>query len=299
MTPSGGSYPQRELPGTYVVQDRTNEEEHLRLQIQDQLITTGMGGVLPEHADPSMFHRILDVGCGPGGWLIETARTYPTISRLVGVDVNKQLLSYARTQAETQQVSDRVQFRAMDALLMLEFPDNSFDLVNERFGDSYLRIWDWPKLLSEFQRVTRPGGIIRTTESEIVIESTSPALTRILEIGLDAFYHAGHAFTPTTTGVISELAALLQRYGIRQVQTQTHEIYYHAGTTEGQRFYEDMKRTIRTILPFYRKWSRVPDDYDAICQQALNEMQQPDFVATWRLLTAWGLNPPKRKESRR
>jgi hypothetical protein len=38
-------------------------------------------------------------------------------------------------------------------------------------------------------------------------------------------------------------------------------------------------------LSFYQKWTRVPDDY----QQALKEMQVPDFVATWTWLTVWGI----------
>lgn len=46
-------------------------------------------------------------------------------------------------------------------------------------------------------------------------------------------------------------------------------------------------------MPFLRKWTRVPDDYEAIYQQMLCEMQQPDFVATWGMLTAWGYNSPK------
>jgi len=32
----------------------------------------------------------------------------------------------------------------------------------------------------------------------------------------------------------------------------------------------------------------VPDDYEQIYQQVLNEMQQPDFAALLNLLTAWG-----------
>jgi hypothetical protein len=35
------------------------------------------------------------------------------------------------------------------------------------------------------------------------------------------------------------------------------------------------------------KWLRVVD-YEKLCQQALDEMQQPDFVGTWKLLTIWG-----------
>jgi len=47
-------------------------------------------------------------------------------------------------------------------------------------------------------------------------------------------------------------------------------------------------------LPFYHKWCQGPEDYEEICQQARSEMQQPNFVATWKLLTAWG-NRPTRK----
>jgi hypothetical protein len=44
-------------------------------------------------------------------------------------------------------------------------------------------------------------------------------------------------------------------------------------------------------MPFLRKWAQVPGDYEAVYQRVLAEMQEPDFVATWKLLTAWGTNP--------
>ena len=124
------------------------------------MLTAKMRGVLPEQPDPKIFKRVLDIGCGTGGWLIEAAKTYPSMSMLVGVDVNSQVLEYAQTQATAQGVGDRVQFQAMDALLMLEVPASYFDLVSQRLGISYLRTWDWPKLLSEYLRVTTPGGVI-------------------------------------------------------------------------------------------------------------------------------------------
>ncbi len=290
--------PRREHPSTYVVQDRSNEEELTRLQIQDQLVTASMGGVLPEQPDPTIFQRVLDVGCGTGGWLIEVAKTYPSISLLVGVDISSKMLDYARTQAEAQQVNDRVQFRAMDALRMLEFPANSFELVNQRFGMSYLRTWDWPKLLQEFQRIARPGGVIRLTEADMIIQSTSSALTRLNHMLFQTFHQAGYLFTPAGDGLTGELAGLLHQYGIRNVQTRVHTRVYRGGTAEGQHFAEDMRLGFRTMLPFLRKWSRVPDDYEEIYQQMLSEMQQPDFVATSSYLTAWGNKPGKKLPER-
>jgi hypothetical protein len=52
-----------------------------------------------------------------------------------------------------------------------------------------------------------------------------------------------------------------------------------------------MRLIFRTMVPFLRKWTRVPDDYEMLYQQMLGEMQQPDFVARGSLLTAWGNNP--------
>jgi ubiquinone/menaquinone biosynthesis C-methylase UbiE len=274
------------------VQDRSNEEEMTRLQIQDQMITARMGGVLPEQPDPKSFGRVLDVGCGTGGWLVEAAKTYSTMSLSVGVDVSDKMLDYARAQAAAQQVSDRVQFVSMDVLRMLEFPDAYFDLVNHRYGMSWLRTWDWPKLLSEYQRVAQPGGVVRVTEVDFVTESSSPALIRLTDLLLQAFYQAGHFFTPNYNGVTSQLARLLHTSGFQNVQTRAYTPQYRAGTASGQHFAEDMRLAARTVLPFLRKWIRVPDDYEETYQQMLIEMHQPDFVATWNLLTAWGNTPP-------
>ena len=281
----------KERPSTYFVQDRSNEEELARLHLQDQLITAGMGGVLPEQPNPTLFHHVLDIGCGTGGWLIEVAKTYPTISRLVGVDISKRMVDYAREQAKEQQVDDRVEFAVMDALLLLEFPPDSFDLVNQRLASSFLRTWDWPKLLSECQRVTRAGGVVRITECDIPLDSSSESLNALEHLLLQALYHAGHFFSLESNGLTKELARLLQQHGLRYVQTQQHPLLYRGGTLEGQTEAANLAYLYRTLQPFLRKWTRVPDDYQRIYQQMLQEVQRSDFLFTWPLLTAWGTTP--------
>jgi ubiquinone/menaquinone biosynthesis C-methylase UbiE len=270
------------------VQDRSSEEELARLQLQDQMLTASMGGVLVEQPDPALFQRVLDVGCGTGGWLIETAKTYPAISLLIGVDVSRRMLDYAQAQASAQQVDERIEFRVMDALRMLEFPSDFFDLVNQRLGQSYVRTWEWPKLLQEYVRVTRPEGVIRLTELVRKPESSSNALNSLNQLGLQALYQAGNALSAEPGELTLDLVSLLSLHGIQSVQTYEYSLEYRAGTREGQFFIEDMQRLYRTLLPFLRKWIHVPDDYEALYQQALDEMQQPDFFARWRLLTAWG-----------
>src|ERR1700730_4590108 len=100
--------PRRDLPNTYFVQDRSNENELTRLHFQDGMFTTGMGGVLREQPNPAIFQRVLDVGCGTGGWVIGVATAYQDISLLVGIDASEKMLHFAREQAADQQVAHRV-----------------------------------------------------------------------------------------------------------------------------------------------------------------------------------------------
>jgi ubiquinone/menaquinone biosynthesis C-methylase UbiE len=281
----------QEHPSTYVVQDRANETELIRLNLQDQMLTTSMGGVLPEQPDPAAFRRILDVACGTGAWLIEAARTCPQMSLLIGADISKHMIEFASSQAEYQKVSDRVEFHTMDALRMLEFPNGYFDLVNQRLGMSYLRTWDWPKLLQEFIRVTRWGGIVRLTESDVLIDSSSPALMRSNEIFLHSLIRTGHLFSPDRLGIINALPSLLSRHGFTHLQTYPYLLEYRAGTPAWQPFFEDMKRIMQTFAPFARKLGNIPEDAEDLAQQAIEQMQDPNFVAIWRMQTVWGTRP--------
>jgi ubiquinone/menaquinone biosynthesis C-methylase UbiE len=283
--------PLREQESTYFVQDRANLQEMKRLEIQDKMANIGMGGVLPELTDHSRLQRVLDVGCGTGCWLMETARTYPTIEKLVGIDISDKMIAYARAQAQVQQLDGRVQFQTMNALNTLEFSDASFDLVNQRAGFSWLRTWDWKKILMEYQRVTRPGGIIRITEPDVWSGGNSPALTKLCDIVIETMYRSEQLFTASRNGVTSELARLMTESGIQRVQTRVYPMVCRAGTETGQYFYEDMLHFFRVGLPFFKKWTNVPEDYEEIYQQALKEMQQSDFVATQSVLTAWGTTP--------
>ncbi|HWS84745.1 MAG TPA: class I SAM-dependent methyltransferase [Ktedonobacteraceae bacterium] len=279
-----------ENPSTYFVQDRKNEKELTRLAIQDRLVTAVMGGVLPEQDDPTVFGHVLDVGCGTGGWVIEAAQTYPAMS-LVGIDISQHMIRYACTQAEAYHVHDRIEFHVMDALRTLEFPAAVFDLVNLRFGVSFVRTWDWPKMLSELLRVTRPGGVVRAIESDIIFQSNSPSLTQLCEMTQCAFFRAGLLFEQESTGLTSHLAGLLNWCGCQQIQTKAYPIEYRGGTPEGEAFCENLKLAFQTLRPFIQKWGYAVRDYAAIYRQAFDEIRQPDSLIIVNMLTAWGCKP--------
>ncbi|HEY0754619.1 MAG TPA: methyltransferase domain-containing protein [Ktedonobacteraceae bacterium] len=291
-TPSDAN--KKRSQSTYFVQDRHNKEELTWLIIQEQMLTKSMGGTLPEQDDPASFSRVLDVACGPGGWVIDTARSYPGM-KLVGIDINVKIIEYAPERAKAEQVLERVEFKKMDALAGMAFEPASFDLVNMRLAVSFVRTWDWPALLSEFQRVTRDGGVIRLTEADIA-EGNSSALMELNNFLKQAFYHAGNFFAFQNDGLSSQLAPLLIRHGLENVQTRAHKFVYSASTPEGQQFIKNMQPLYRTVQPFIQKWMHAPNDYNIIYQHALKEMESVNFQATWNFVTAWGTNVEHREE---
>src|SRR5579862_9009827 len=270
----------KEHPSTYMVQDLSNTDERMRVMLQDQMLTTSMGGPLPEQPETARLRRVLDIGCGSGYWLIETAKAYPEINKLIGIDISKTMVEFAREQAVEQQVADRVEFHVMDALGILEFPKNYFDLVNQRLAMSWLRTWDWPKILGEYLRITRAGGIVRITEACLFQRTTSPALNRFAqEIWIEAFFTAGYFFSRDSDNIISQIPRLLEQNGLQNLQTRPHNLEYRAGTPEGQHFIEDIKILLKIMDPFLRKWTRLPADYHDLCQQILKEIDLPDFYS--------------------
>jgi ubiquinone/menaquinone biosynthesis C-methylase UbiE len=280
--------PRRGRPSTYLLPDGISQSELLRLHIQDELFTTSMGGALPEQADPTTLRRVLDVGCGTGHWLIATAKAYPTINKLIGVDISAEALAYAREQAQIHGVSDRVEFLSMDGLRVLDFPTGYFDLVNQRFGQSYLRTWEWTQVLQEYRRVTRAGGVIRLTEGDILAETSSAAQARFHLIFLEAFVAARHLSVTQKSGITDELEPLLRKAGLKEVQVRSYALEYRAGTREAEQWRENLCIATETLMPFIRKWGRLPADYEELRIQLDQEMQQPDFVSRIHLLTAWG-----------
>jgi ubiquinone/menaquinone biosynthesis C-methylase UbiE len=285
----------RELGSTYVVQDRDNQEELKRLIVQDHLITTTMGGVLPEQPDPGRFRRVLDIGCGPGGWILEAAQAYPQMKKLYGIDISTTIINHAREQAAQQNVAtgpqERVEFLVMDALRMLEFPDDFFDLANLRFGSSFMRQWDWLKMFDEMHRVTRLNGIIRIVDGQMGMLSESAALNRWFDLMRRALYRAGHLFEESPKGLVDSLPSLLVKFGFTKLEVRKQVDEYRFGTAAGDALIEDLMLLFHTLRPYLRRYGCEPKDYDAICLRAAKDMQTSGFTMTWELTTFWVVNP--------
>lgn len=97
--------------------------------------------------------RILEVGCGRGIALPPLARALAP-SRLVGIDIDPELLAAARNRLAEMRVM--AELRRAD-VRALPFPDGCFDVVVD-FGTCY-HIGGAARALAQIARVLTPGGL--------------------------------------------------------------------------------------------------------------------------------------------
>ncbi len=281
--------PQQSDQGYFI--DAESATEMARQMNQDRLITKGMGGLFPERSDLSNIHHILDVACGPGGWVLDVAREYPQIEA-VGIDMSRTMVEYARAQASSRGFSN-ASYIVMNALEPLDFPDSSFDLVNARlFG--FIPTAAWPNLMREYMRIIRPRGVIRLTEFEGLGISNSLALEKLINIFARALKVAGQNFSPDgqRIGIVPMLGGFLRDVGCQNIQQKAHVIDYSTGTEFHEGFRQDWMIAFKLARPaFIGAGVTTEADFDQLYQQMLLDMLSDEFRAIMFLLTAWGEKP--------
>lgn len=271
--------------------DPESAAEMARLLAQDRLITAGMGGLFSERFDLAGINRLLDVACGPGGWALQVALRYPEIG-VVGVDISRMMIDYANAQAR-QQGLDNASFRVMDIQQALDFPAASFDLVNARFIN-FLPAPAWPRLMQEFGRITRSGGVIRLTESEWWYYSSSPALETLNSLLIRALKQQADSFSQSGrfTGVLPMLGRFLREAGCVNVSYMPHVIDYSFGSQAHEGFRHDAAAVFKLFQPFLvRTGVATQAEVDQLYEQMQADLQQEDFRGLMFPLTAWGDKP--------
>ncbi|GET01672.1 S-adenosyl-L-methionine-dependent methyltransferase [Rhizophagus clarus] len=115
--------------------------------------------------------KVLDVGCGPGTWLLDLAAVYNS-SSFFGID----LVPIFPKEIKPH----NVEFRQGDVLDTLPYDDNTFDYVHQGNMLSVFTFDEWHFVIRELIRVCKPGGYIEFTEPELATE-TGPILSKFYE----------------------------------------------------------------------------------------------------------------------
>ncbi len=271
--------------------DPENAVEMTRLLNQDTTFTKAMGGALADLGDSPSFHNVLDIACGPGGWVLDVARMLPE-AQVMGVDLSTRMTDYGRATAKARSLQN-AHFMTMNIQEPFPFIDNSFDLINARYLVAVLTPSTWPPMLQETFRISKPGGIIRLTENEMPV-TNSPAFEQITQMALNAFSMTGRNFGPTARnfGITPVLPRLLKNAGYVNVSYRAFGVDTSAGTEGHESFYQNQMVVLQLGKPYFVGLQLTTDEkYEELYQQMLQEMMSDDFCAISYSLIAWGEKP--------
>ncbi len=153
-------------------------EEMNRLDFQHYMLRYALKG---NYAAPIGDHptSILDVGTGTGRWAREMASLFPE-ANVIGVDVNVPPTDSQAKGGKDDLLPPNYTFVPGNLFEGLPFADGSFDFVHMRLLIMAIPHEQWPQVIRELMRVTRPGGWVESVETTI-LQQAGPAMSQIIK----------------------------------------------------------------------------------------------------------------------
>ena len=180
---------------------------------------------------------VLDVGCGVGITPCYIAKRYDC--RVVGVDISERMIDWSNERAKREGVENRVKFTVAD-VQNLPFKDALFDAV---IGESITAFpEDKQRAVSEYVRVTKPGGYVGLNEITWI---KAPPPTELVE------------YLSRTTGAKGKTSdswrELLEGSGLRDIVVRTYKMNVLSEFINGIRWYgfKDLSRAWYRFFSLY------------------------------------------------
>ncbi|RUS24656.1 S-adenosyl-L-methionine-dependent methyltransferase [Jimgerdemannia flammicorona] len=181
--------------------------------------------------------NVLDVGCGTGIWSTEMASQYPA-STFIGTDI---VGLFKGTVAPSN-----CTFVLANTVKGLPFPDNTFDFVFQRASSMCFTVKEWPVVLKELVRVTKPGGIVELLDDAIWIHNSGP-VTEAMCKNLDNVM----AYRDIKFDLTTRLDPLLGAAGLKNVQHEYHSVPIGWGPTQ-EEFKDNIILFFQASVPVMR-----------------------------------------------
>ena len=271
-----------------------SQAEMVQLIAADQLFTKAMGGLLPEQPEQEIahLHDVLDIGCGPGGWLLEMAYANSRL-HATGIDVSQGMIDYASALASANGL-DNAQFHVANAIDPLDFPDGTFDLVNARQIEGAVPTAAWPPLVKEMVRVTRPGGIIRITSVEWGGVTNSTAFQTLERLMIGGATRAGLNHIPDERwlGATILRSRYLRDAGCVNIQERPSIMDFSAGSEYYQAMNQQWVIAFELVEPFLLATGvATKQEIERMRNQFSIDALEDSFRGILYMLTAWGEKP--------
>jgi len=196
--------------------EEISEPESYYFELQAHIGATKHGGGLKAteelvelcYIDKDKY--VLDIGCGVGATPCYLAKRHGC--RVVGVDISEGMIDRSNARAKREGLEDRVEFRVADAQ-NLPFQDALFEVVICESVTAFVE--DKQRAVSEYVRVTKPGGYVGLNESTWI---KAPPPRELVEWA-SCIYGAKKEFL-TSDG----WKELLKGSGLRDIVVRTHKI---------------------------------------------------------------------------
>jgi ubiquinone/menaquinone biosynthesis C-methylase UbiE len=278
---------QQQYANTYVI-DSESPAELVRLLNQDRFFTRSLK-LTPEIPEFSRFRTVLDLGCGPGGWALELAKTYPSL-QITAIDTSSRVVEFARAQAESQQIHN-VNFMQASAFNIDIFPDNSFDFVSGRFMVGFMPHDYWPHIATECKRILRPGGVLCLTDTELPLTS-SPICQQFYEAMTEALYRKGYGRSHSNIQVTLSLWPALLQAQYDRIEQKMHRLDFSFYTEEYQPNCQNIIALVSLMKPCILEMKVLSEqEYEIMQGQILADLYAEGFLGEWLVLSVWGRKP--------
>ena len=263
------------MRGSYLLAGQPSELERLLLQSR---VWEPAGRQLLSQLAPRRFSggRVLDVGCGALGWLRILSEWVGPSGRVVGTDIDQNLLDAAGSFLEAQGISnvDLV----IDDLFESKLEVQSFDLVHARFQIAPLgRGRDQ---VASHRRLLKPGGWLVLEEWDLAswhFNPPAPATERLIRLMYEIFATLGGEAG-------RELPALLREIGIVDPAIDAHVIALKPG-------HPYLRLPLQFSVALERRLLQIvsADELASLRRDAEAELSDPvRWGTTFTLVQSWG-----------
>jgi ubiquinone/menaquinone biosynthesis C-methylase UbiE len=186
------------------------------------------------------YHRVLDVGCGPGSITIDLANIVSN-GHVVGIDTNPKWISAAQDSATERECSN-IEFAIGDIYDLSIFPDESFDIVHAH--QVLLHLASPVKAVKEMRRVLKAGGILSTRDN---VELYHYPFNSWIQKNRDYFSKFGRqAGAEPRGGLFNHDWTHQAGFAWEKIQTSTASMEYNT-LEERTRWAEGAKNSFRAI----------------------------------------------------
>ncbi|CAG8614076.1 12937_t:CDS:2 [Ambispora gerdemannii] len=253
----------RDAPCVFPVEDENetirNEEKHTIVRllfdgnfsapIEDRLKAGGL--------------KILDVGCGPGTWIIEMAKTYALCS-FTGVDMSPNYFSRA--------LPENVELIQADILKGLPIENGEFDFVVMHFLNGCFAIRQWESIIiPEIVRVMKPGAWLEWLECDAALKNQGENTKKMLQALLSLANSRG-----TNPWLVVEIPGILKNSGVLvNINTEIRAVKYCSPGKCG----ELARKGFISLFQFMKNqtmefMSITSHEYDQLLVKANEELEQ-------------------------